>query len=236
MVMEGDGEIITMKVNDFNKAIIINNLYHHFKVQNDLNKFLVDENWKNKIQEWQLISAIISECGELIDSINFKWWTKQEDNWNNAKIEIVDIWHFLLTYVLMKFKNENNFYKELIKQFYEGFNDQAYWEANTGNNRETCKYFIAYDIVEILSKFAKSEMYSKDIKEVFYTFGLLVKLVDFSLKEFDELYLSKAELNKQRKIKGYDKDSSKKFIDGIEDNEILFKNKKCVQLKLFEDI
>jgi dimeric dUTPase (all-alpha-NTP-PPase superfamily) len=41
--------------------------------------------------------ALQQETCEAIDSVAWKWWKKQDDNWNNAKIELVDILHFLVS-------------------------------------------------------------------------------------------------------------------------------------------
>lgn len=38
--------------------------------------------------------AMRQETSELIDSISWKWWKKMGDDWDNVKIELVDILHF----------------------------------------------------------------------------------------------------------------------------------------------
>lgn len=38
--------------------------------------------------------ALKQESAEAIDSLNWKWWKKQPDNWDNIKIELVDMLHF----------------------------------------------------------------------------------------------------------------------------------------------
>ena len=34
------------------------------------------------------------EAAEAIDSLNWKWWKKDTDNWDNIKVELVDMLHF----------------------------------------------------------------------------------------------------------------------------------------------
>ena len=34
------------------------------------------------------------ESAEAIDSLNWKWWKKDEDDWDNVKVELVDMLHF----------------------------------------------------------------------------------------------------------------------------------------------
>ena len=38
--------------------------------------------------------ALRQESAEAIDSLNWKWWKKDDDNWDNIKIELVDMLHF----------------------------------------------------------------------------------------------------------------------------------------------
>lgn len=38
--------------------------------------------------------AMRQECAEAIDSLNWKWWKKDEEDWDNIKVELVDILHF----------------------------------------------------------------------------------------------------------------------------------------------
>lgn len=38
--------------------------------------------------------AMRQEMAEAIDSLNWKWWKKDEEDWDNIKIELVDILHF----------------------------------------------------------------------------------------------------------------------------------------------
>lgn len=38
--------------------------------------------------------ALTQETAEAIDSLNWKWWKKDPDDWDNVKIELVDMLHF----------------------------------------------------------------------------------------------------------------------------------------------
>ena len=38
--------------------------------------------------------ALSQESAEAIDSLNWKWWKKDDDDWDNVKIELVDMLHF----------------------------------------------------------------------------------------------------------------------------------------------
>ncbi len=38
--------------------------------------------------------ALKQESAEAIDSLSWKWWKKMDDDWDNVKIELVDMLHF----------------------------------------------------------------------------------------------------------------------------------------------
>lgn len=74
-----------------------------FALQENLNKRIgVDtKNLDEKGQiEWTLnySRALSQELAELIDSVPWKWWAKyQKLDVQNAKIEVVDLFHFLVS-------------------------------------------------------------------------------------------------------------------------------------------
>ncbi len=47
-------------------------------------------------REWFLKfeKALAQESAEAVDSLNWKWWKKDDDDWDNVKIELVDMLHF----------------------------------------------------------------------------------------------------------------------------------------------
>jgi len=51
--------------------------------------------WNQWIQKEVL--AIVSELGELLDEVSFKWWKDEETNLEAVKEELVDILHFFIS-------------------------------------------------------------------------------------------------------------------------------------------
>ncbi len=47
---------------------------------------------RQKFLEFEL--ALRQESAEAVDSLNWKWWKKDNDDWDNVKIELVDMLHF----------------------------------------------------------------------------------------------------------------------------------------------
>jgi dimeric dUTPase (all-alpha-NTP-PPase superfamily) len=66
-----------------------------FNKQHELNKIFVSEEYY--FTPICLEDAIIAESGELLESAAYKWWKNSDIDLENIKVEIVDIWHFLMT-------------------------------------------------------------------------------------------------------------------------------------------
>ena len=62
-------------------------------LQNEFNN-VINPEWRNA--EYDFDTAIWVEAVELIDSFHWAWWKDGVDNLANAKVEVVDILHFLL--------------------------------------------------------------------------------------------------------------------------------------------
>jgi len=202
-----------------------NKLIEHFKIQDELNTFLVGEDWRKKIKYVNLFMAILDECAELGRSLGFKWWTVQKEDWDNAKIEVADIWHFLLTYYLKKTNPDK--YEWIVDYLIKGFNYVK--KLPKQKSKEEVKKNIFHNIDLMLY-----HLNPDFVKEAPYFFGEIIGYTFENLEEFDKIYRAKAELNLERKKKGYDKNENVKYVDGKEDNEVLMENlnNKYYQYKL----
>lgn len=49
----------------------------------------------------QHCNALSNEVEELRDSIPWKWWKKSEPDFQNAKVEVVDLFHFVIASALI---------------------------------------------------------------------------------------------------------------------------------------
>lgn len=66
-------------------------------LQNQLNQQVAPD-WAQRNFAWD--TAILVETAELIDSFAWKWWKAGTSDLANAKVEVVDIFHFLISAVL----------------------------------------------------------------------------------------------------------------------------------------
>ena len=63
------------------------------KINPDLYKEIEDPEIKRQ-RYFQFELALKQEMAEAVDSLNWKWWKKQDDDWDNMKVELVDMLHF----------------------------------------------------------------------------------------------------------------------------------------------
>ena len=70
-----------------------------FKLQKDLSEIIKSDRYPNDIEGRisALSTAIMHEAVELQRTTNWKWWkTPTEFNQNEAREELIDIWHFVV--------------------------------------------------------------------------------------------------------------------------------------------
>lgn len=68
------------------------------ELQGDMNT-KVHAEWRDQNFEWY--RAIWVECAELLDHYGWKWWKKQTPDVDQIALELVDIWHFGLSLLLL---------------------------------------------------------------------------------------------------------------------------------------
>ena len=93
-----------------------------FKLQEQLNKrigvdtaSLTDE----ERQKWVLnyCRAMTQEIAELTDSVPWKWWAKyQKFDKQNARVEVIDLLHFLISIAQVLEMNADDFYNAYTKK------------------------------------------------------------------------------------------------------------------------
>ena len=76
------------------------------RLQHNLNLSILN-NWYRKIDFYKVYTAIHQEVSELIDTFEWKWWKKQKTDIEKRKLELVDVWHFILSYWLLTCRHSN---------------------------------------------------------------------------------------------------------------------------------
>ena len=157
----------------------------------------VNRDWREQNFEWY--RAIWIECAELLDHHGWKWWKKQQPDINQIALELVDIWHFGLSLLLLKDHSQD----EICESVAKAFNDID----------------ASGDFALNLEAFTANTLVTKD-----FDINGFVRLVKGINMQFDQLYIAyvgKNVLNFFRQDHGYQDGSYHKQWGGKEDNEHL---------------
>lgn len=161
-------------------------------LQNDLNISTNGKDWrsgftdKGRKIDWD--TCLLTESAELIDSFNWKHWKDIDstDDIENAKIEVVDLWHFLMSKGLLEFDIDN--FSTYIYEYTE--NSIIYNELDYITN-----------VKDFMKVIVNGGEFDYVILESF--FRLVYLLPDFTMKDVYKLYIAKHTLNKFRQDYGY---------------------------------
>ena len=193
------------------------------ELQHEFNK-QVAEDYLDKNFNWN--SAIIAESGELLDSLGYKWWKKQEPDMENVKVEAIDLLHFVISDILQLNYNyeeslEASFIDETISEFEENFTSDIYE-----------KEFEDEDLFGLVNILNYNEI------PRFATLKIMFKKLDMSNEDVYIAYITKNCLNKFRQDNGYKDGSYIKNWNGREDNVVAFEiaNEWGPDEELFENL
>jgi dimeric dUTPase (all-alpha-NTP-PPase superfamily) len=176
-----------------------------FATQDSLNRS-IDQNWLDIRTERDWIRAFWLELAELIESLPWKWWKAVTPDVDNIKIELVDCFHFLLSFILIReYKS-----KISLKQL---FLDEVTKEKV---GTEVDYKAMIPKLEKVVAMFLNEE-YEEGIKS--YCEALLSVM---SFEDLYTMYMSKNMLNYLRQEYGYRQGTYTKIIDGKEDNEYLY--------------
>lgn len=185
-----------------------------WKLQDSLNIATSGPDWKGKNQNWNL--AIKSEIMEFFDYIGWKWW-KEPDKVKKptdlqARLELVDIWHFLLSRII-----------EVAEQ-------DGIWEDHIFEQIEASE---SLDLDADVSLLQRVDHGNLSLMERLEYLDATIRGCEWSWEELYKAYIGKVALNNFRqdhgykegtyqKIWGYEHDPDTLEIHtGLEDNYFL---------------
>ena len=188
-------------------------LQHQFTKQ-------VAEDYLDKNFNWN--SAIIAESGELLDSLGYKWWKKQEPDMENVKVEAIDLLHFVISDRIQKNKKMYSEKESLEMTFVE-----LYTEFN--NVKVLRDYSTLEDMIFYL---IATNSYRINVMKRIFT------KLEMSNEDVYIAYITKNCLNKFRQDNGYKDGSYIKNWNGREDNVVAFEiaNEWGADEELFEQL
>jgi len=200
---------------------MVEKLVEMLQLQEELNR-KINENWREIRTKEDFARATWIECAELVDSLPWKWWKKQEANMENVQIEVVDIWHFVMSFILLDYPVESAIESEGIKMFVKGLNEDF---KDIDIDGEKINHYLGetdrYGKIIYLTERVAEGFLKQEEKEGCFFFGLLVRNT-ISMERLYLLYIGKNILNHIRQEKGYNSGNYTKQINGMEDNHYLF--------------
>lgn len=193
------------------------------QLQSQLNDATNGEDWtkgvtKNgKAINWR--RCIYMECAEMVDSFSWKHWKSihKEPDWNNHQIEVVDVWHFIMSLAI-----EN--YAHMLKG---GVEDLAVmiFELDSFNkiDVEEIHFATQSEVITKVENIIRLSISKNDLEleTLISEFFDLVVMSGLDLDTLYRLYVGKNILNQFRQDNGYKDGSYIKVWDGEEDNVVM---------------
>ncbi len=185
-----------------------------------VNKFDKEINW---------LRCIYMEVAELIDSTPWKHWKNigADCDIDNIQIELVDIWHFVMSYVLQE-KN--------IPKAVQLIGTSAGYVAETKLDYKqiiTESEKLSYIALTLqINNITTNEA----IKQLVDQFFSCCKVAGLSQEWLNKLYIGKNCLNKFRQDHGYKEGTYKKEWNGKEDNVCMMETLKLMDEANFDEL
>lgn len=173
----------------------------------------VDPNWVTA--RYPYLRAVAIEGAEAIEHHGWKWWKKQDKDLAQLQMELVDIWHFILSEILLRNGQSQaaplNHLINALKQ---------------ANNQQYIEFDNATYILKELDLITKLELLiaiSIARRIELAVFESIMHDCKLSWTELFCQYVGKNVLNMFRQDNGYKNGTYQKIWAGREDNEHLVK-------------
>ena len=171
----------------------------------------VDPDWINA--KYPYLRAVAIEGAEAIEHHGWKWWKKQQKDLAQLQMELIDIWHFFLSEILLRAKGDQKESLELLLKLIPDAKPEKNIRFDDKEiNLEGCDLISK---LELLIATAISKRIEIDL------FSMIMDDCELSWGELYSQYVGKNVLNIFRQDYGYKKGTYIKIWDGREDNEHL---------------
>ena len=172
----------------------MNHIEQMFNLQKNLNNHtngvMYVDGITNENRQISWYRCIYMEAAEAIDSFNWKHWKgiNTEPDWANVKVELVDIWHFIMS-ELIRIKDENYANK------YLKFKPQGDFNAEVLIN--TLEKMLNLSVISNIDPKINN---IRDITDLFF---IAISQLDIDIVELYKRYVVKNQLNAFRQQNGY---------------------------------
>ena len=191
-------------------------------LQQELNDSTNGKGWergvtnRGKLIDWR--RCILLESAELIDSYPWKHWKSidAKPNYENIMIEVVDIWHFVMSEALrLNTLNGSGDIKELANRI-ESLDS---YKIFINNEYKRAKNF--YEEIERVEEMIANLYSNNSIEKMIDDFFRVASQSGLDIDSLYKLYIGKNILNSFRQNHGYKEGSYIKEWNGVEDNVVM---------------
>jgi dimeric dUTPase (all-alpha-NTP-PPase superfamily) len=203
----------------------MNKLLCMLELQQTLNDATNGKEWeKGTTKEGKAINwrrCIYMESAEMIDSFGWKHWKSiaQPTDYANLQIEIVDVWHFVMSLVLeFTYNNGAESVQELAERMSK---TPEYQKLNTPTSLGYGSDPILMTKIENVMRLALIPVTAEMIGALIEEFFELAYLGALNTTELYRLYVGKNILNQFRQDHGYKEGTYIKIWNGQEDNAVM---------------
>ena len=179
-------------------------------LQSDMNR-KVDSNWVQSCYPY--LRAVLIEGSEAIEHHGWKWWKKQQKDLPQLQMELIDIWHFLLSEILLRNNADQRKSLAIVMEMVNQANPQNVIEFD-GEQYEISN-------LGLITKFELLIGLSVARRIDLSLFSSIMFECEMNWENLYCQYVGKNVLNMFRQDKGYKEGTYQKIWDGHEDNEYL---------------
>ena len=173
----------------------------------------VDSNWLQA--RYPYLRAVVVEGAEAMEHHGWKWWKRQQQDLPQLQMELVDIWHFMLSALLLEHGgDEARSLEDLLARLEAGGKAEAQ-EIDFDGERIRINKLDTLQKLELLIALAARRRMDLTL------FTAIMQDCGLDWLKLYRQYVGKNTLNLFRQDKGYKKGKYRKVWDGREDNEHL---------------
>ncbi len=181
-----------------------------FQLQAAMN-YRVDPNWT--YARYPYLRAVVVEAAEAIEHHGWKWWKQQHRDLGQLQMELVDIWHFLLSEILLRNGGMKTRRGSISRRPMSA-------RARREGCNSTAKSILSeeLELLDLLQALIGTAAAGR------VELGLFAEIMSGCELDWPELYkqyVSKNVLNFFRQDHGYQEGTYRKIWNGREDNEVL---------------
>lgn len=173
--------------------------------------FKIDPDWVTA--RYPYLLAVVIEGAEAIEHHGWKWWKKQDKDLPQLQMELIDIWHFLLSEILLRNDADESAAAAYLEQAIASSNSLA--TLNFDNRDYAFRELDLLRQIELLVALAGARRIEIAL------FAAIMENCELDWEGLFSQYVGKNILNVFRQNHGYKAGTYLKLWDGKEDNEHL---------------